>query len=44
MCKYFIEIVKAANFGKILINFRLRYSIGKPVTPPPHLLKVPMYK
>ena len=23
MCKYFIEIVKAANFGKILINFRL---------------------
>ena len=26
------------------INFRFRYSIGKPVSPPPHLLKVPMHK
>ena len=41
MCKYFIEIVK---FFAKSINFRLRYSIGKPVTRPPHLLKVLMYK
>ena len=30
--------------GKFPINFRFRYSIGKPVTHPLHLLKVPTHK